>query len=173
MYLGLRAMSFVATFQTTPAAIGAASHASTIAALEAKINETAQLCSTWAATRGGATKACGAGATYDAERDDICDKAGKFSQVFCCDFQDEKAEFAAVVSALNTTVAEVNKRVHTCSAWAKKMGGPAKACSFSAGDELDSTGYCDAEGNFCKSVCCDSMDDKDTDMADVDDNMEA
>jgi hypothetical protein len=154
----------------------AASHESTIAALEAKINETAQLCSTWAAARGGATKACGAGATYDAERDDICDKVGKFCQVFCCDFQDEKAEFAAVASALNTTVAEVNKRVQTCSAWAKKMGGPAKACGVSAGNELDSTGYCDAEGKFCKSVCCDSMDYNDTDMTDVpdtDDNMDA
>jgi hypothetical protein len=121
-----------------------------------------QLCSAWATSRGGALKACGATATYDADADDMCDKAGKFCQVFCCDFKDDKAEFAALVSALNTTVAEVKKHVQSCQTWANKTGGPAKACGTAARFEFDDSEFCDAKGVFCKAVCCDDT----TDMAD-------
>jgi hypothetical protein len=140
-----------------------------------------QLCSVWATSRGGALKACGATATYDADADDMCDKAGKFCQVFCCDFKDDKAEFAALVSALNTTVAEVKKHVQSCQAWANKTGGPAKACGTAARFEFDDSDFCDAKGIFCKAVCCDDttemagdvMDDvmdNDRDTPDADDD---
>jgi hypothetical protein len=114
-----------------------------------------QLCFAWATTKSGEVTACGATAKYDADDNDVCDKAGKFCKIFCCDFNDEKSKTDALLSAFNTTIANAKKLVQACDQWAAKAGGATMACGaleYSA----ESDDFCDVQGRFCTDICCDN-----------------
>jgi hypothetical protein len=86
---------------TTTNNVTATAAANKPVATAASANPT-QTCMAWATANGGPAVACGMNARFEADDDDICDKAGKFCAAFCCDYRDEAAADAALLSAFNT-----------------------------------------------------------------------